>query len=153
MVFYESETFEPETSIGYQIKRVQQAMAAALEPAFAAEGLTHAQWSVLVSLYFERGRTCAELARDQVHDKGAMTRIIDVMEQKGWVTRERAQDDRRHVILALTPEGEALAERTRSQVAACWNGWLTGWASDDVRRLINDLKLLRTAIAAQGSCA
>ena len=153
MAFYESVPFEPESSIGYQVKRVQQAMSAALEPVFAAEGLTQAQWSVLVSLYFARGRTCAELARDQAHDKGAMTRLVDAMEAKGWVTRERATDDRRHVILELTTEGEAVAERTRNRVAACWNGWLDGWATADVHRLIGDLRLLRGAIEQAGSCA
>lgn len=153
MSFYESVPFEPETSIGYQVKRVHQAMLAAIEPVLEAEGLTHAQWSVLVSLHFERGRTCAELARDQAHDKGAMTRLIDVMEQKGWVTRERATDDRRHVILALTDEGEAIAQRACTRVAGCWNNWLTEWQEADVRRLLDDLKLLRTTIETAGACA
>ena len=115
--------------------------------------MTHAQWSVLVSLHFERGRTCAELARDQAHDKGAMTRLIDQMEEKGWVTRERATDDRRHVILALTEKGEAVAQRTRDRVAACWNGWLAGWEPGKVRQFLGDLRELRTTIELAGTCA
>ena len=153
MAFYESVPFEPDNSIGYQIKRVMQAMSSALEPVFAEQGLTHAQWSVLVSLHFERGRTCAELARDQAHDKGAMTRLIDQMEEKGWVTRERATDDRRHVILALTEKGEAVAQQTRDRVAACWNGWLAGWEPGKVQQFLGDLRELRTTIEFAGTCA
>jgi DNA-binding MarR family transcriptional regulator len=153
MAFYESVPFEPDSSIGYQVKRVHQAMLAAIEPVLDAEGLTHAQWSVLVSLHFERGRTCAGLARDLAHDKGAMTRLVDVMEAKGWVTRERATDDRRHVILALTAEGDGLVRRARDRVAACWNAWLEGWSGDEVFRLLGDLRRLWTTIETQGGHA
>lgn len=153
MAFYDSVPFEPESSIGYQVKRVHQAMLVALEPVFAAEGLTHAQWSVLISLHYERGRTCAALARDQAHDKGAMTRLIDVMEQKGWVVRERDTGDRRNVFLSLTPEGEALARQVRDRVAACWNRWLDGRSEADVQRLIDDLAWLRGRIEGGDTCA
>lgn len=153
MPFYKSIPFEPESSIGFQVKRIQQAMQAALEPVFAAEGLTGAQWSALVSIHFDRGRTCAELARDLAHDKGAMTRLMDAMEDKGWVTRVRDAGDRRNVILALTDEGREVAERSRLRVAECWNGWLTDWADDDVHRLLGDLRRLRSTIETSGSCA
>ena len=37
--------------------------------------------------------------------------LINRLESRGWVHRERAQDDRREVLLALTPKGEkVLAE-------------------------------------------
>ncbi len=153
MAFYDSIPFEPESSIGYQVKRVHQAMQAALEPGFASEGLTQAQWSSLVSIHFDRGRTCAELARDLAHDKGAMTRLMDVMADKGWVTRVRDDDDRRHVIIALTDEGRAVAERCRKRVENCWNLWVAEWDDADVHRLLGDLKRLRTAIETAGPCA
>lgn len=153
MAFYDSVPFEPETSIGYQVKRVHRAMMAAMEPVLEAEGLTYAQWSALVALHFDRGQTCAELARDLAHDKGAMTRIVDVMEQKGWVTRERATTDRRHIFLTLTAEGESLAGRARERLAGCWNAWLGDWDDGAVHRLLGDLRRLRLTIEAAEHCA
>lgn len=43
--------------------------------------------------------------------KGAMTRLIDGLETRGWVTREKAKDDGRRVLIALTPDGEKEARR------------------------------------------
>ena len=34
--------------------------------------------------------------------------LINRLESRGWVHRERAQDDRREVLLALTPKGERI---------------------------------------------
>jgi DNA-binding MarR family transcriptional regulator len=34
--------------------------------------------------------------------------LINRLESRGWVHRERAEDDRREVLLALTPKGERI---------------------------------------------
>ena len=108
MQFYSPEAFNPDVSIGYLARRVFQLSHAALEPMFADAGLTGTQWSALVSIWFGR-TTCAEIARELNYDKGATTRLMDVLEERGWVTRDRDRQDRRFVNLALTPTGQALA--------------------------------------------
>ena len=40
-----------------------------------------------------------------------LTRNLDVMESRGWITRDRVADDRRVLTVTLTPEGKALAEK------------------------------------------
>ena len=148
MAFYDQAGFEPERSIGYLIRLIAQATQARTEPVLAAEGLTLTQWQVLLSLHFGRGPTGAALARDLAHDKGAMTRIIDALAERGWLTRERDSGDRRAVRLALTPEGQAVMERGRERVLACWNGWLAGMPEADVGTLIATLQRLRRAVEA-----
>ena len=34
--------------------------------------------------------------------------LVNRLESRGWVHRERARDDRREVLLALTPKGERI---------------------------------------------
>lgn len=149
MAYYTAATFEPDTSVGYLAKRVFQLSAAGLEPMFAEEGTTLTQWSALVSLHYGRADTCAELARDLVHDKGATTRLIDSLEAKGWVRRERDSDDRRVSRLSLTEAGERVAQHCRARVVACWNEWLADWSRSDVDQLLMLLQRLRGDLQAQ----
>lgn len=149
MSFYDESDFTPDQSIGYLVRRVHQLAGAALEPIFAAEGLTGTQWSALVSIAFGRVATAAGLARDLGHDKGAMTRLVDAIEERGWVRRERAPDDRRCIRLALTEEGVAVAMRSKARVIACWNEWLADWPEEDARMLIALLAKLRATLSAE----
>ena len=148
MSFYESSTFEPDRSIGYLIRVINQAALARLDPVIEAEGMSNTQWQVLVSIYFNRGLTCAALARDLSHDKGAMTRIVDGLEERGLLKRERNADDRRVFDLALTEAGRDAAERGRGQVVDSWNAWLADWHHADIEALIASLQRLRTTIEA-----
>lgn len=154
MCFYESSSFGPDRSISYLIRLINQAAMPRQEVAIAADGLSMIQWQVLVSIYFDRGPSSAALARDLAHDKGAMTRLVDGLEGRGLLKRERNAGDRRVFDLALTPAGRDAAERGRSRVVDCWNGWLDGWQADEVETLIASLQRLRATIeAAPEACA
>ena len=146
MGFYTATEFVPEASIGYLARRVHQLAQVGLEPVFAAEGLNYIQWHALVSIFFGRGQTCAALARDLAYDKGATTRLLDALVAKGWVRRERGEDDRRLVTLALTPGGETKAQEVRAKVVDAWNGWIEDWSSDDLAQALAALQRLRLTL-------
>lgn len=146
MAFYTKTEFGPECSLGYLARRIHQIGQSLIEPVFADEGLSGTQWSALMSVMMDRSANCADLARDLSHDKGATTRLVDAMEQRGWVTRSRAADDRRVVNLELTPEGEAVALRCRDRVIDYWNSLLTGWDKDEIEKLIELMQKLRTTL-------
>ena len=154
MSFYESSSFDPDRSIGYLIRVINQAALSRLEPAVASEGISYTQWQVLVSIFFDRGLTCAALARDLSHDKGAMTRLVDGLEARGLVTRERNVGDRRVFDLTLTEAGRDAALRGKDRMIGCWNGWLDDWDHGEVAALIGQLQRLRRTIeAAPEFCA
>ena len=146
MAFYSDSNFHPESAIGYLIRRIDQIGTVALEPVFAAHDITKTQWSALVALHFDRASTCAEIARDLGHDKGATTRLVDTLEERGWVTRARGEEDRRMVRLTLTPSGDAIAATVRDAVIAVWNDWLHDWKTEDVIDLIRLLGQLRDTL-------
>ena len=152
MPFYDESNFFPGTSIGYLLRVCHQHSFAALDRLFAAEGLRAVQWSALISIHFQRGSTCATLARDLAHDKGAMTRIIDGLEQRGLVERRRDDADRRVVNLSLTPAGTAMTMRGRELAIGCWNELLADWPEDDVASLIAQLSRLHATMEAR-TCA
>ena len=143
MAHYQPDSFTPDISVGYLLRVTNQMAAGALEHVFAEEGMSGVQWQVLLALNFAKAETCAELGRYLNHDKGAMTRLLDQMEAKGWLTRLRDADGRRLVRLALTDSGRDAARRSRDRVLACWNEWLKDWSHEEVIGLIAALTKLR----------
>ena len=77
------------------------------------------------------------------HDKGAMTRLIDQMEARGWLSRQRDDEDRRLIRLTLTEAGTQKAIAAKRKVIACWNGILADWSDGEVADLIAMLQRLR----------
>lgn len=65
--------------------------------------------------------TVAELARWSQIDAGAMTRLLDRLEKKGLCTRVRSTEDRRVVVVELTPEGRAAMEHVPAIVLTTIN--------------------------------
>jgi DNA-binding MarR family transcriptional regulator len=55
------------------------------------------------------GLTAGELAEAVGLSPGAVTTVLDRLEQRGLVTRSRDPDDRRRVTLKMTPEANRLA--------------------------------------------
>ncbi|MFN8186972.1 MAG: MarR family transcriptional regulator [Gaiellales bacterium] len=76
----------------------------------AERDLTLRWYDVLVQLEeAERGLSMSELAGRILFSKSGLTRMIDRMEEAGFVRRERPPDDRRVVEVFVTPAGlEAL---------------------------------------------
>jgi DNA-binding MarR family transcriptional regulator len=110
-VFYRPDSYNPDESAAYLMKRILACMAAEVDLALP-KGLTHAQWIPLFKLHLGAASTVAELARECSLDAGAMTRLLDRMEAKGLIARVRSSQDRRVVNLELTEEGR----RTASQI-------------------------------------
>jgi DNA-binding MarR family transcriptional regulator len=49
--------------------------------------------------------TASDLCCAFQHDSGALTRVLDQLEARGLIARQRSREDRRVVELALTPAG------------------------------------------------
>lgn len=76
-----------------------------------SEGVTAAQFKVLIIVTQYQVDTPAELCRYLGLDSGSMTRMLDRLEHKGLIQRQRCPEDRRQVRLALTADGQRLADR------------------------------------------
>ena len=81
---------------------------------FARFGLNRTSWDVLASLR-RVGAPCrrspTELYRALMRTSGAMTHILDRLEQDGIVERLPDPDDRRGLLVGLTRKGRALVDR------------------------------------------
>jgi len=84
-------------------------------------GVTASQFKVLIIVAQFGADTPAELCRHLSLDSGAMTRMLDRLEQKELITRCRSDIDRRQVHLALTVEGRKLSDRLSEIGAGAMN--------------------------------
>jgi len=73
--------------------------------------LTSDQWIVLKSISEVEGINQRELAGRCFKEPASVTRILDLLEKKGWVERRPVQDDRRTYEVHTTEAGKALVEK------------------------------------------
>jgi DNA-binding MarR family transcriptional regulator len=138
--FYTPENYTVRGSIGYLIRRARNLMTARVEAEFDLHEVTFVQWIVLMQLRDGMASTSAELARDMCHDSGALTRVVDQLEQRGLIERRRNRADRRTVELTLTDAGLATVNALVPTVVGLLNGALADFTQDEARtfaRLLN----------------
>jgi DNA-binding MarR family transcriptional regulator len=91
--------------VGYLLKRAHTLLVDQLEAAVAAREITATQWVVLMYLRDGLAINASDLCVQLRHDSGALTRVLDQLEARGLVQRERSREDRRAVQLRLTAAG------------------------------------------------
>ncbi len=88
--------------------------------------ITVDQWLVLKNLYENEKMKQNELAELLFKDNPTLTRIIDLLCEKGLTIRNVHPDDRRSFLVALTREGKKKVEQIRPKVKEirlqAWNG-------------------------------
>jgi DNA-binding MarR family transcriptional regulator len=134
-VFYRPETYHPDESTGYLMKRILNSLASEVDRELEPLGLTHAQWVPLYKLHMGQGATAAELATSCTTDAGAMTRTLDRLEAKGLVRRARSAEDRRVVNLELTSEGLSAVEHIPVALCKVLNTYLKGFSTEEWQTL------------------
>lgn len=96
-----------------RVSRLSRLVDRKLAENFARHGIEAWMYDVLATLR-RSGKpyelTAGELGDQTMITTGAMTNRIDRLEERGLVERDTAPDDRRKVIVRLTPTGMALVE-------------------------------------------
>jgi DNA-binding MarR family transcriptional regulator len=119
-----------------------------LDPLFAAYGLTGQQYNVLRIL---RGAhpeplPTMEIAGRMIERAPGITGLLDRLERKGLVSRERCPEDRREVHCSITREGRGLLERLDEPVAHADETILAALDDVEVERLAELLAKLRASL-------
>jgi DNA-binding MarR family transcriptional regulator len=122
-------------SVGHLMGRARASMLCSLDTELARFGLSGMQFAVLKNLSDGTARTAADLCRVMFHDTGAMTRILDRLEEKSLVRRERCREDRRVVFLRVAPNGRALLPRLMAVATRVIDAHLAGFGADEIDKL------------------
>ena len=138
--FYGSEAVsrEKNESVGYLVTLASRKLLRNIETGLKPFNLTANQWAPLLALANERCNTVAGCAKETGIDNGAMTRMLDRLEVKGFVSRKRSNNDRRVVNIALTSQGKKIAKDIPPVIGEVLNQQLRGF-SDHEFKLIKNL--------------
>jgi len=138
---YDAKTYEPRKSVGHLMNRVRTAIFPALdqelsiEPELAQLEVSSAQFVVIASLALGEADSASQLCKGISYDAGAMTRMIDRLESKGLIRRQRATDDRRLVNLELTEAGREAFPKMKLCALRVLNRFLRGFSPAEARQL------------------
>jgi DNA-binding MarR family transcriptional regulator len=143
---YSADSFHVRDSIGYLVKRTQRLMHDRIEAVFASQSITFQQWIVLMHLRDGIATTTAGLCQEIRHDSGAMTRLLDQLEERGFIERQRQAADRRVIDLALTPAGRKMVESLVPLTVDTLNSALTGFTKTEVQQLQGLLRRIITRV-------
>lgn len=150
---FQADTFLGHNSPGYLLKRAHSALVDQIEPVIEARGLTFTQYVALMylreGLVISASMLCAQLR----HDSGALTRIVDQLEARGLVQRERSRTDRRSVLLQLTQAGRATVEDMIPEIVEQLNAALGDFSAQELGDLMRLLAKLITVLEAAGTAA
>jgi DNA-binding MarR family transcriptional regulator len=140
--YYTLESLEACNSVGYLLKRCGIIMTQIAEQRFVSQPISFIQWVVLMRLAQDPYLSPTEISTHLGYDMGALTRIVDDLQEKKLVHRERSERDRRAVQIALTPEGRRLALSAKATVVDLANELVVPYTKAETDMLISLLNRL-----------
>jgi DNA-binding MarR family transcriptional regulator len=154
---YDSATYEPRKGIGHLMSRVRTELLAAIDREMGSDEhlssleMSSAQFIILVTLSVGTAKSASDLCKGISYDAGAMTRMLDRLEEKGMLRRSRDPGDRRLVNLELTEKGNAALPRMREVSMRVLNRFLQGFTKVEARQLESFLtRMLENAAKGAG---
>jgi MarR family 2-MHQ and catechol resistance regulon transcriptional repressor len=114
-------------------------------------GLTHAQFDIIATLGNTTGMSYKELGERTLITKGTLTGVIERLEQKGLVLRERSPDDKRSFFVRLSPAGEKAFRDVFPQVIAHGKQLFNDYSDAEFDALEAALRTLRERIGGHGA--
>ena len=130
-------------NFGFILNDVARLMRTTFDRRVKALGLTRSQWWVLNHLFRNDGVTQSELAEMLDVKKATLGRLLDRMEQKGWVRREGHSGDRRAKRVFLTNEVEPAIKAMRAAAAEVRREALSGLAAPQQEQFVDALLAIK----------
>ncbi|GGE83406.1 MarR family winged helix-turn-helix transcriptional regulator [Pseudoalteromonas gelatinilytica] len=129
------EDLDPVQDLGRLVSYLRSNLVTHLDNALEDKELTSAQYIVVVLLARGKVNTLAELCEHMVYDRGAMSRLLSRLEDKGLVAKKPSVEDRRSTLLCLTEKGQQLYPEILPTVNDIYRKALTGFSDDEQNQL------------------
>jgi DNA-binding MarR family transcriptional regulator len=94
-----------ETHLGYWLRGVSNAVSGSFARSLQERQTSVAEWVLLRCLYDRKQATPGELAEAVTMTRGAISKIIDKLQAKGWIRTRIKPEDNRVQLVSLTTAG------------------------------------------------
>jgi DNA-binding MarR family transcriptional regulator len=125
--------------LGFLIHDVQRLLRKRFETRASGLGLSSAQWRLMVRVAKEAGVTQARLAELLEIEPISVSRLVDRMEEGGWIERRADAADRRVRMIFPTEKASAAYADVKSLAGEVYEESLSGVSPEDRRALIRVL--------------
>lgn len=115
-----------------------------LRPTEAGSALTPTQISILFTVARERTLALSTLARIEAVNPTLLSRAVAALADAGLLRRELDPDDRRAVLVHITPAGRELRGEIQRERAQLLRSELGGLEREELRALLEALPVLET---------
>ena len=102
-----------ERHLGYWLRRVSNHVSGEFRRALQTKHTSVAEWVVLCQVEERPGITPGELASTLALTRGAVSKVIDKLEAKNWVTGSTKAEDNRVRLFSLTRKGSRVLPELR----------------------------------------
>ncbi|MFC2969938.1 MarR family winged helix-turn-helix transcriptional regulator [Acidimangrovimonas pyrenivorans] len=110
-------------------------------------GMTQPEWRVLANLAEVRAATARELCEMVPLHKTKVSRALQALEARGWVTRQTDAQDRRVAHASLTRRGRRAYDALVPELAAAADRALEGLTEAERRTVTEALDILERSLA------
>ena len=115
-----------EAHLGYWLRRVSNSVSNGFAQSLQARQTSVAEWVLLRHLWDRTQATPGEMAEALTMTRGAISKIIDKLESKGWIRSKINPEDSRGQLLSLSgagrravPELAEIADRNDRKFFSC----------------------------------
>lgn len=117
----EFDTLKLENQLCFPLYACSREIVKKYKPYLDELDLTYTQYITMMVMWEKKQINVKELGECLFLDSGTLTPLLKKLEQKGWVTRQRAKSDERVLIVTLTEAGDELRKKavTVPQKMAC----------------------------------
>ena len=139
----------PERSFGFLLYDSARLLRRDFDRRARAIGLTRAQWSVLSHLNRYQGVNQAALADLMEIQPITLVRLLDRLEEAGWIIRAADPKDRRSRVPQLTDKARPVLENLQALAAETRELALTGIGAGEREGVMDALQRIRANLSAR----
>jgi MarR family transcriptional regulator, transcriptional regulator for hemolysin len=139
--------YDPERSFGFLVHDIARLLRKRFDQRARVLGLSRSQWQVLFYLARNEGTNQSGLAEILEIENITLGRLIDRLEEAGWVERRPDPNDRRARLLFMTDKVAPVMERMRALAEETRNEALDGLPSDRRELLLDVLTHVRANLS------
>ncbi|MGL4848104.1 MAG: MarR family winged helix-turn-helix transcriptional regulator [Clostridium sp.] len=122
-------------ALGMDIYKARVLMRNKLQRKLKPFNITVEQWNVMNTISLKEGCNQKELAKISFKDGAAFTRILDILDKKGFIERNTSPSDRREYLVYLTKEGKEFHKKVNPLILENTRENFKGFSDEEIENL------------------